>query len=208
MLSYNVSVFLVQSFSHVHLFAIPWTAAHHASLSFTIFRVLLKLMPIESEMLSNHLVLCHPHFLLSSLFPSIRAFSNELPLCIRWTTYWSFSFSISFSNEYSGLIAFMIDWLDLLAVQETLGSLLQHHSSKSSILQCSAFFMVQRTSIHDYWKNHIFDYVDFVSRVIFLLFNMLSRFVTAFLMMSNHLKISWLQSPCTVILEPRKIVFH
>ena len=133
------AVVVVKSLSHVQLFATPWTAAHQASLSFTISRSLLKLMSIESVMPSNHLVLCHP--LLPSIFPSIRVFSSESALCIRWPKYWSFS--ISSSNEYSALISFRIDCLDLLAVQGTLKSLLQHHSSKSSILQHSAFFMVQ-----------------------------------------------------------------
>ena len=132
----------VQLLSHVRPFATPWTAAHQASLSFTISWSLIKLMSVESVMLSNHLVLCHPLLLLPSVFPSIRVFSNESALCIRWPKYWSFSFSINPSNEYSGLISFRIDWFDLFAVQETLKSLLQHHSSKASILQHSAFFMV------------------------------------------------------------------
>ena len=119
-----------------------WTAAHQASLSFTISLSFLKFMFIESVMLSNHLALCHP-LLLPSIFPGIRVFSNVSVLCIRWPKYWSFSFSINPSNEYSGLISLRIDWFDLLAVQETLKSLLQHHSSKASILHCSAFFMVQ-----------------------------------------------------------------
>ena len=135
----------------------PWTAARQASLSFTISWSLIKLMSVESVMLSNHLVLCHPLLLLPSVFPSIRVFSNESALCIRWPKYWSFSFSINPSNEYSGLISFRIDWFDLFAVQETLKSLLQHHSSKASILWRSAFFPVQLTSIHDYWKNHSLD---------------------------------------------------
>ena len=121
----------------------PWTAASRASLSFTTSWNLLKLMSIESVMPSNHFILCHPLFLLPSVFPSIRVFSNESALLIRWSKYWSFSFSISPCNEYSELILFRIDWFDLLAVQGTLKSLLQHHSSKASILQCSAFFMVQ-----------------------------------------------------------------
>ena len=133
----------VQSLSHVQLFATPRTAAHQASLSFTSSRSLLKLMSIESMMPSNHLILCHPLLLLPSIFPSIRVFSNKSVLRIRWPKYWSFSFSISPSNEYSGLISFRMDWLDLLAVQGTLKSLLQHHSSKASILRCSAFFIVQ-----------------------------------------------------------------
>ena len=121
----------------------PWTAASRASLSFTTSWNMLKLMSIESVMPSNHFILCHPLFLLPSVFPSIRVFSNESTLLIRWSKYWSFSFSISPCNEYSELILFRIDWFDLLAVQGTLKSLLQHHSSKASILQCSAFFMVQ-----------------------------------------------------------------
>ena len=136
----------VQSLSRVQLFAIPWTAAHQASLSITNSWSLLKLMSIELVMPSNHLIPCHP-LLLSSVFPNIRVFSNESVLRIRCPEYWSFSFSISPSNEHSGLISFRMDWLDLLAVQGTLKSLLQHHSSKASILQHSAFFMVQ-LSIH------------------------------------------------------------
>ena len=123
--------------------ATPWTAAHQASLSFTISWSLLKLMSIKSVMPSNRLVPCHPRLLLPSVFPSIRVFSSESVLRIRWPKYWSFSFSISPSNEYSGLISFRIDWLELLAVQGTLKSLLQHHSSKASILRCSIFFIVQ-----------------------------------------------------------------
>ena len=137
------SVQPVQSLSRVQLFATPWTAAHQASLSITNSRSLLKLMSIESVMPSNHLVLCHPLLLLPSVFPSIRVFSNQSALCIKWLKYWSFSFSISPSNEYSELISFRIDQFDLLAVQETLKSLLQHHSLKALILQSSAFFMVQ-----------------------------------------------------------------
>ena len=132
----------VQSLSHVRLFVIPWNAAHQASLSITNSRSLFKLMSIESVMPSNHLVLCRPLLLPPSIFPSIRVFSSESVLCIRWPKYWSFSFSISPSNEYSGLISFRMDWLDLLAVQGTLKSLFQLHSSKASILGCSAFFYV------------------------------------------------------------------
>ena len=131
------------SLSHVQLFATPWTATHQVSLSFTISQSLLKLMPSELVMPSNHLILCCPLLLLPSIFPRIRVFSNQLAVCIRWPKYWSFSFSISPSNEYSGLISFRIDWLDLLSVQGTLKSLLPHHSSKASILWCSAFIMVQ-----------------------------------------------------------------
>ena len=134
-----------------------WTAAHQASVSFTISWNLLKLMSIESMMISNHLILCCPLLLLPSIFPSIRVISNELVLHIGWPKYWSFSFSISASNEYSGLISFRIDWFDPLAIQGTLKSLLQHHSSKTSTLRCSAFFMVQLSHLY-YWKNHSFDY--------------------------------------------------
>ena len=149
----------VQSLSHVWLFATPWTAAHQAPLSITDSRSLLKLMSIESVMPSNHLILCRPLHLPPSVFPRIRVFSNESVLHIRWPKYWSFSFNISPSNGYVGLISFRMDWLDLLAVQGTLKSLLQHHSSKASILQCSAPFMVQlsHSYIHDYWKKHSLD---------------------------------------------------
>ena len=133
----------VQSLSHVRLVVTPWTAARQAFLSITNSWSLLKLMSFELVMPSNHLVLCCPLLLLPSIFPSIRIFSDESALCIRWPKYWSFSFSIDPSNEYSGLISFRIDWLDFLAVQRTLKGLLQHHRSKASILRCSAFFMVQ-----------------------------------------------------------------
>ena len=147
---------VVQSLSCVRLFETPWTAARRASRSFTISCSWLKIMSIGSVMPSNHLILCPPLLLLPSIFPSIRVFSNELSLCIRWPKYWSFS--ISPSNKYSGLISFRMDWLDLLAVQGTLKSLLQHHSSEASILWCPAFFMVQPS--HPYMtteKNHSFD---------------------------------------------------
>ena len=133
----------VQLLSSVQLFATPWTAAYQASLSITNSQSLRKLTSIELVMPSNHLILCHPLLLLPSIFPSIRVFSSESVLCIRWPNYWNFSYSISPSNEYSGLTSLRIDWFDLLAVQGTLRSLLQHHSSKVSILRCSAFFMVQ-----------------------------------------------------------------
>ena len=133
----------VQLLSHIRLFATPWTAARQVSLSVTNPQSLPKLMSIESVMASNHLILCHPLLLLPSIFPRIRVFSNESVLCIRWPKYWHFSFNISPSNEHSGLISFRMNWLDLLAVQGTLKSLLQYHSSKVSILWCSAFFMVQ-----------------------------------------------------------------
>ena len=133
---------VVQSLSRVRLLATPWTAAHQASLSFTLSQSLLKLASVESVMPSNHLVLCRPLLLLPSVFPSIRVFSNESALLIRWPKYWSFYFNFSPSNEFSGLISFRIDWFDLLAVQGTLKCLLQHHSSKASILWHSAFYMV------------------------------------------------------------------
>ena len=133
----------VQLLSRVRLFVTPWTAAHPASLSITNSRSFLKLIPIELVRPSNHLILWHPLLPLPSIFPSIRVFSNESVLRIRWPKYWTFSFSISPSNEHSGLISFRMDWLDFLAVQGTLKNLLQHHSSKASILQCSTFFMVQ-----------------------------------------------------------------
>ena len=170
----------------------PWTAAHQASLSFTNSQSLLKLMSIESVMPSNHLILCCPLLLLPSIFLSMRIFSNELAFYNRWSKYWSFS--ISPSNEYSRLISFRIDWLDLLVVQGTLKSVLQHHSSKASVLWCSAFFMVQPS--HPYMttgKSIALTRWAFVDNVISLLLNMLSRFVIAFLPRSNHLLISWLQ---------------
>ena len=139
---YFVHVTSVQSLSHVQLFATPWTAVCQASLSITKSWSLLKLMSIESVMPSNHLILCHPLLLPSSVFPSIRVFSSESVLHIKWPKYWSFGFSISPSNEYSGLISLKTEWLDLLAVQGTLKSLLRHHSSKASVLQCTAFFIV------------------------------------------------------------------
>ena len=147
----------------------------------------LKLMSIESMMSLNHIILCHPLLLLPSIFPSIRVFSNELALRIRWPEYWSFSFSISPSSEYSGLISFRIDWFDLLAVQGTLKSLLQHHNLKPSILEHSAFFMVQLSHPYTITKNHRFDICAFVGKVMSLLFNTLSRFVIAFLPRSKCL---------------------
>ena len=155
---------------------------------------------------SNHLILCHPLFLLPSIFPRIRVFSNESALCIRWPEYWSFSFNTSPSNEYPGLISFRMDWLDLLAVQGTLKSLLQYHSSKASILQRSAFFIVQLS--YPYMttgKTIALTRQTFVDKVMSLLFSMLSRLVITFLPRSKRLLISWLQSPSAVILEPRKI---
>ena len=194
--------------SHVQLFATPWTAERQVSLSITTSQSLLKLTSIESMMLSDHLILCHPLLLLPSIFPSIRVFSNEAVLCIRWPKYWSFSFSLSPSSEYSGLISIRVDRSDLLAIQGTLKSLLQHHRSKASILWCSAFFMVQPS--HPYMttgKNHSFDQTDFVGKVMFLFLNTLSRLVIALLPRSKHLLISWLQCPSAVIWESKKIKF-
>ena len=191
----------VQSLSCVRLFATPRTAACQASLSIVNSRSLLKLMSIEAVMPSNHLVLCHPLLLLPSVFASIRVFSNESALRIRWPKYWSFSLSISPSNEYSGLISFRMDWLDLLAVQGTLKTLLQHHSSKASTLRRSAFFIAQLS--HPYMttgKTIALTRQTFVGKVMFLLFNMLSRLVITFLSRSTRLLISWLQSPSAVIL--------
>ena len=168
-----------------------------------------KPMSIKSVMPSNHLILCGPLFLLPSVFPSIRVFSNESALRIRWPKYWSFSFNNKPSNEHPGLISFRMDWLDLLAVQGTLKSLLQHHSSKASILRCSGFFTVQLA--HPYMtvgKTISLTRLTLVSKVISLLFNMLSRLVITFLPRSKRLLISWLQSPSAVILEPPKIVSH
>ena len=196
---------LFQSLSCVRLFVTPWTAARLASLSITNSQSLLKLMSMESVRPSNHLILCHP-LLLPSLFPSIRVFSTESILYIRWPKYWSFSFSISPYNEYLGLISFRMDWFDLLAVQGTLNSLLQHHSSKASVLQHSTFFMVQLS--HPYMttgKTIALTRQTFDGKVMSLLFNMLSRLVITFLPRSKHLLISWLQSPSAVILEPPKI---
>ena len=174
----------VQLLSHV---------PRQASLSSTNSQSLLKFTSTESVMLSNNLILCHPLLLLSSIFPKIRVFSNESAL------------SISPSNEYSGLISFRIDWFDLLAVQQTLKSLLQHHSSKVSILQCLAFFMVQLSHLYmTFGKTTALTIQTFVSKVMSLLFNTLSRFVIAFLPRNTHPRISWLQSPCIAILEAKK----
>ena len=197
----------VQLLSCVWLFETPWTAARQASLSITNSQSLLKLMSIESLTPSNHLILCHPLLLLPSIFSNIRVFSNESALHIRWPKYWSFSFNISLSSEHPGLISFRMNWLDLLAVQGTLKSLLQHHSSKVLILWHSAFFIVQLS--HPYMttgKTIALTRRTFVSKVMSLLFNMLSRLVITFLPRSKRLLISWLQLPSAVILEPKKIV--
>ena len=154
---------------------------------------------------SNHLILCRPLLLPPSIFPCIRVFSNESALRMRWPKYWSFSFSISHSNEHPGLISFRMDWLDLLAVQGTLKSLLQHHSSKASVLWCSAFFIVQVSHPHmTTGKTTALTRRTFVDKVMSLLFNMLPRLVITFLPRSQRLLISWLQSPSVVILEPKK----
>ena len=191
-----------RSLSCVQLFATPWTAACQASLSITNSQSIPKLMSIDSVMPSNHLIFCHPLLLLPSIFPSIRVFSNESALPIRWPKYWSSSVNTSPSNEHSGLISFRMDWLDLLVVLGTLKSL-QHHSSKASILQCSACFIVQLS--HPYMttgKTIALISQTFVGKVTSLLFDMLSRFVVTFLPRSKSLLISWLQSASTVILEP------
>ena len=194
---------VVQSLSRVQLFETSWTAAHQVSLSFTISWSLFKLMSIESVMPSNHFKLCYP-LLLLSFFPSSGSFLMSA-VGIRWPKYWDFSFSINPSNEYSRLISFRIDWFDLLAVQGTFSSLLQHYSSKASILQHSAFFMVQLS--HPYMttgKTIALTRWTFVGKVISLLFSMLSKLIKTFLPRSKCLLISWLQSPSAVILEPKK----
>jgi len=178
----------------------PGIPVHHQLPEFT------QLISIESVMPSNHLIICRPPLLPPSIFPSIRVFSNESILHIRWPKYWSFSFNISPSNEHSGLFSIRVDWLDLFSVQGTRKSLLQHHSSKASILQCSAFFIVQLS--HPYMttgKTIALTRCTFVGKETSLLFKMLSRLVITFLPRSKHLLISWLKSPSAVILEPRKI---
>ena len=184
----------------------PWISARQGSLSINNSQSLLKLMSIELVMPSSHLILCRPLLLLFPIPPRIKVFSNESTLRVRWPNYWSFSFSISPSNEHPGLISFRMDWLDLLAVQGTLKSLLQHHSSKASILRCSAFFTVQLS--HTYMttgKTIASTRQIFVDKVMSLLFNMLSRLVITFLLRSKRLLISWLQSHSAVTLEPPKI---
>ena len=196
----------VQSLSCFQLFVTPWTAACQTSLSITNSQSLLKLKSIESVMPSKYLILCHPLLPPPSIFHSIRVFSNESALCIRWQKYWSFSFNISPSNEHLGWISFRRDWLDLQSVQGTLKSLLQHYSSKASILQCSDFFIVQLS--HPYMttgKTIALTRRTFIGKVMSLLLNMLSRLVITFLPRSKRLFISWLQSPSGVILESKKI---
>ena len=193
---FHMHTVVVHSLSHVPLFVTLWTTACQSPLCAPFSGSLLKFMSIESLILSKNLILCCPLLLLPSIFPSIRIFSNESALCIRWPKYWSFSFHAS--NEYSGLICFRIDWVDLLAVQGTLKSFLQHYSSKVSILRHSAFFMTTgKTITLAIWT--------FVGKVMFLLFNTLSRFVISFLPRNSCLLISWLQSASAVILESKKI---
>ena len=193
----------VLSPSCVRLFVTPWTVACQAFLCITNSQSLLKLMFIKSVIPSNHLILCHP-LLPLSIFPSIRVFSNKLVLHIKWPIYWSFS--ISPSNEYSGLISFRMDWLDLLEVQGALKSLLQHHSSKASILWCSSVFIVQLS--HPYMTAGKTIVFTSFGKVISLLFNVLSKLIKTFLPRNKHLLIPWLQSPSAVILEPKNIVCH
>ena len=205
-----VSFSSVQSLSCVRHFATPWTAACQASLSITNSWSLLKLMSIMSVMPSNHLIFCHPLLLLLSIIPSIRVFSSESALRVRWPKYWSFSYSISPSNEYSGLISFRMVWLDLLAVQGTLKSLLQHHSSEASVLRRSAFFTVQLSNPYmTTGKTIALTRQTFVGKVMSLLFNMVSRLVITFLPRTMSLLISWLQLPSAVIFgAPKNKVSH
>ena len=193
----------LQSLSCVQLFETPWITARQASLSITNSQNSLSLTSIKSVMPSSHLILCHPLLLLPPIPPSIRVFSNESTLHMRWPKYWSFNFNISPSSEHPGLISFRMDWLGLLAVQGILKSPLQHHSSKALILRHSAFFIVQLS--HPYMttgKTIALTRQTFVGKVMSLLLNMLSRLVITFLPRSKRLLISWLQSPSAVILEP------
>jgi len=195
----------VQSLSRVRLFETPWTAAFQASLSFTNSWSLPKLMSVELVMPSNHLILCCPLLLLPSIFPNIKVCSDESALLMRWPKYWSFSFNISPSNEHPGPISLRMDWLDLLAVQRAFKSLLQYHSSKASILLCSALFTVQLSYPHmTTGKTIALNIQTFADKIMSLLFNMLSRLIITFLPRSKCLLISWLQSPSAVILEPPK----
>ena len=198
---YDYPISSTQSLSRVRLLATPWSAAHQASLSITNSRISPKLMSIKSVMPSNHLILCRPLLLLPSIFPSIRVFSNESALRIRWPKYWSFSFIISPSNEHPGLISFRMDWLDLFAVQGTLKSLLQHHSSKHQF--CVDSFQLSSHPYMTTGKTIALTRWTFVGKVTSLLFNMLSRLVITFFPRNKHLLVSWLQSPSAVNLEPR-----
>ena len=208
-MQYSDPVQFSSSLTHVQLFATPWAAAHQPSLSITKSQSLLNLISIHSVIPSNHLILCHPLLLPPSISPIIRVFSDKSVLPIRWPKYCSFSFNISPSNEYSGLISFRMDRLDLLAVQGTLKGLLQHYSSKESILQRSAFFIVQLSHPYITTGKAIAltrqTLLTFVGKVISLFFNMLSRLERAFLPRSKRVLISWLQSPSAVILEPIRI---
>ena len=197
----------VQSLSRVRLFVTPRTAACQASLSITNSWGFLKLLSIKSVMPSSHLILCYPLLLLPSIFPSIRVFSSESALCIRWLKYWSFSFSISPSNEHPGLISFRMDWLDLLAVQGTLKSLLQHHSAKASSFQCSTFFIVQLS--HPYMttgKTIALTRWTFAGKVMSLFFNILSRLVIIYLPRSKHLNFVAPVTICSDFGAPRNKV--
>ena len=199
------SISSVESLNRVRLSATPWISGRQASLSITTSQSSHKLMSIESVMPSSHLILCRPLLLLPPIPPSIRVFSNDSTLRMRWPKYWSFSFSISPSNEHTGLISFIMDWLDLLAVPGTLKSLLQHASSKASILRLLAFFTVQLS--HPYMttgKTIALTRLTLVGKLMCLLLNMLSQLVKTFLPKRKHLLISWLQSPSAVILGPPK----
>ena len=201
----SIQISSVQWLSRVQLFVTPWTTAHQDSLSITNSRSLLTLISIQSVTPSNHLIFCHSLLLLPSIFPSIRVFSNESALHIRWPKEWSFSFNISPFNEHSGLISFRMDCLDLLAVQETLKSLLQQHISKASILRCSSFIIVQLSYPYMTTRKTIaLTRWTFVGKVVSLFFNMLSRLVITFLPRSKCLLISWLQLSPAVVLEPKK----
>ena len=205
-ISSSVQFSSVQSLSRVPLFATPWIAARQASLSITNSQSSLKLTSIESVMPSSHLILCRPLLLLPPIPPSIRVFFNESTVHMRWPKYWSFSFNISPSNEHPTLISIRMDWLDLLALQGTLKNLLQHHSSKASILRRSAFCTVQLS--HSYMttgKTIALTRQTFVGKVMSLLLNMLSRLIITSLPRSKHLLILWPQSPSAVILEPLKM---
>ena len=205
--SWKTDSFHIQfSCSVVSTGAAPWIATQQASLSVTISQSLLKLIAIQLVMPSSYLILWGPLLLLPSIFPNIRVFSNESAVCIRWLKYWSFS--ISPCNEYSGLISFRMDWLDLIAVQGTLKSLLQHHSSKASILLSSAFFMVQLSRPYMTTGETLsLTRWTFVSKGMSLLFNKLSRFVIALLPRSKRLLMSWLQSPSAVILDWPNLIY-
>ena len=195
-------VVVVQLLSRVWLFVTPWTAAHQASLSLSISRSLPKFMSIALVITYRHLILWYPLLLLPSIFPTIRDFSNESPVCIRWSKYWSFSFSISPSNDYSVLISLKIDWFDLFAVHGLLRSLLQHHIQRHQFFGASPSLWSTLTTICDH--REALTIQTFVGRVMSLLFNTLSRFVISFPPRSNHLLISWLSSLSTVILEPKE----